>query len=41
MPAAFVDNICKHFEKVTDPRVNRGDNYYYSATFPICIAASR
>lgn len=27
MPTAFVDNICKHFEKVTDPRVNRGDNY--------------
>ena len=27
MSAAFVGKICKHFENVTDPRVNRGTNY--------------
>lgn len=27
MAVAFVERICNHFEKVTDPRVNRGTNY--------------
>jgi predicted transposase YbfD/YdcC len=27
MSAAFVGRICEHFEKVTDPRINRGTNF--------------
>jgi predicted transposase YbfD/YdcC len=27
MAVTFVERICNHFEKVTDPRVNRGRNY--------------
>jgi predicted transposase YbfD/YdcC len=27
MAVAFVERICNHFENVTDPRVNRGNNY--------------
>ena len=27
MSATFVSTICKHFEDVTDPRLNRGTNY--------------
>jgi len=27
MASIFVGKVCKHFENVTDPRVNRGDNY--------------
>ncbi len=27
MSAAFVGKIYRHFEKVTDPRLNRGTNY--------------
>jgi len=27
MPLVFVERICNHFVKVTDPRVNRGTNY--------------
>jgi hypothetical protein len=25
--SSFVGKVCNHFENVTDPRVNRGDNY--------------
>ena len=27
MVAAFVGQVCEHFEKITDPRINRGRNY--------------
>lgn len=40
MSATFVNSVCKHFEIVTDPRVNRGSNYPLSEMIFVALCGA-